>query len=578
MRRLSSRSRFGLGAAAMLVALMTSAGPAGAATSSFSNRTCGNTDPANLFTVPAGVTSATVFARGDAGRLNGAPPGAGDIMGGTLSGLTTGQVLDICVGVGGGAAGTGGSAAAGGGASGVALGSDFSTPVLIAGGGGGGALFGIGGSAGLPNATGGTHNLGGGGDGAGGTQIAPGAGGAGATNPGEAGHAGSATTSAGLGAGGAGGDGSNLAGGGGGAGWYGGGGGGGAPLNFAVGSGGGGSDYCAPSLPGAVVLSGCAVTGHNSSTFVDAVVILTYTLPTSTLTVTPAGAGVGTVTSSPMGIDCGGVGHTTCSGEFETGSSVTLTAAPAAGSQFTGFTGGGCPAGASLTCAVTMSAAQSVTATFAKLPQCDTSLAPVGCWGFDETSGTTAADASGNANNGTYFGSPVLGAPGVFATAVTMDGVNDYVRVADSNSLDVGNAFTLEGWIRRDSTSHSDSFFNKGANAFQLVALNAAGGGQVLLRKAGVTTVAQSTAGVPADGAFHHVVATKSGSAVHIYIDGADVTQLVAATQVLASNTQPLYFSETSGDRAQGRFDAFAIYGRALTAAEVAARYAAGRP
>jgi hypothetical protein len=209
-------------------------------------------------------------------------------------------------------------------------------------------------------------------------------------------------------------------------------------------------------------------------------------------------------------------------------------------------------------------------------PACDTSLGPVGCWGFDETSGTTAADATANANNGTYFGSPALGAAGVFGTAVTMDGVNDYVRVADSNSLDVGNALTLEGWVKRASTSKTDSLFNKGANAFQLVALSAASGGRVLLRKAGVSTVAQSTTGVPADGAFHHVVATKAGNVVHIYIDGADVTQAVAPSLVLANNTQPLYFSETAGDRVTGKFDAFAIYGRALTATEVAGRYAAG--
>jgi endo-1,4-beta-D-glucanase Y len=76
------------------------------------------------------------------------------------------------------------------------------------------------------------------------------------------------------------------------------------------------------------------------------------------LSVTRAGAGAGTVTSSPAGVSCG----TTCSASFGSASTVTLTAAPASGSTFAGW-GGAC-SGTALTCAVTMTGARSVTATF----------------------------------------------------------------------------------------------------------------------------------------------------------------------------------------------------------------------
>src|SRR5439155_65795 len=59
---------------------------------------------------------------------------------------------------------------------------------------------------------------------------------------------------------------------------------------------------------------------------------------TLALTVSKTGTGSGTVTSSPAGISCG----TTCSASFTSGTMVTLTAAPAAGSTFTGWSGGGC--------------------------------------------------------------------------------------------------------------------------------------------------------------------------------------------------------------------------------------------
>ncbi len=77
-----------------------------------------------------------------------------------------------------------------------------------------------------------------------------------------------------------------------------------------------------------------------------------------TLSVTPAGTGSGTVTSSPAGVSCG----TTCSAQFGSASVVTLTATPASGSAFAGW-GGACT-GTAATCTVTMTGAQSVTATF----------------------------------------------------------------------------------------------------------------------------------------------------------------------------------------------------------------------
>ncbi len=81
------------------------------------------------------------------------------------------------------------------------------------------------------------------------------------------------------------------------------------------------------------------------------------------LSVTRDGLGVGSVTSAPVGINCGA----TCGAYFAIGSSVTLTATAAAGSVHTGWSGGGCT-GTSSTCVVTLSAATSVTASFGVAP------------------------------------------------------------------------------------------------------------------------------------------------------------------------------------------------------------------
>ena len=70
----------------------------------------------------------------------------------------------------------------------------------------------------------------------------------------------------------------------------------------------------------------------------------------------------------------------------------------------------------------------------------------VGAWGFDETGGTTTADASGRGNTGTISGATRTTA-GKFGSALTFDGVNDLVTVADSASLDLTNSATLEAWV-----------------------------------------------------------------------------------------------------------------------------------
>ena len=83
-----------------------------------------------------------------------------------------------------------------------------------------------------------------------------------------------------------------------------------------------------------------------------------YPAAAAALTVTRAGPGGGTVTSAPAGIACGA----DCTERYAPGTVVTLTAAPAAGSTFGGWSGAGC--GTTNTCAITLGAATSVTATF----------------------------------------------------------------------------------------------------------------------------------------------------------------------------------------------------------------------
>src|SRR5207245_1292549 len=84
---------------------------------------------------------------------------------------------------------------------------------------------------------------------------------------------------------------------------------------------------------------GCSGTGSCTVTLSAATTVTaTFDVPSFALTVTNAGTGTGTVTSTPAGITCG----TSCSASYPGETAVTLTATPAAGSTFAGWSGGGC--------------------------------------------------------------------------------------------------------------------------------------------------------------------------------------------------------------------------------------------
>ncbi len=100
----------------------------------------------------------------------------------------------------------------------------------------------------------------------------------------------------------------------------------------------------------------------------------------ATLALTKAGTGSGTVTSDPAGLDCGD----TCSGRFPFGTVVNLTATPAAGSVFAGWSGDAdCADGT-----VTLNDDKACTATFQVLVALTVTRAGTG-------SGTVTSDPAG---------------------------------------------------------------------------------------------------------------------------------------------------------------------------------------
>ncbi len=119
---------------------------------------------------------------------------------------------------------------------------------------------------------------------------------------------------------------------------------------------------------GNALISATVVTGHSTGNIGSSGALVTGFMTTNVvcftgtgplLTVTFAGTGAGTISSSPAGLGCA----STCSQNFASGTTVTLTAAPTGSSTFGGWTG--CDSVSGLTCMVDdLTSDRSVTVTF----------------------------------------------------------------------------------------------------------------------------------------------------------------------------------------------------------------------
>jgi hypothetical protein len=110
--------------------------------------------------------------------------------------------------------------------------------------------------------------------------------------------------------------------------------------------------------------TGCEANGRFCGVTMDASKAVTarFALQRFALTIEKPGLGSGTVTSAQGGINCGA----TCATAYDYGTVVTLTATPATGSIFNGWTG--CGAATGTTCTVTIRADTWVGANFLGVP------------------------------------------------------------------------------------------------------------------------------------------------------------------------------------------------------------------
>jgi hypothetical protein len=197
---------------------------------------------------------------------------------------------------------------------------------------------------------------------------------------------------------------------------------------------------------------------------------------------------------------------------------------------------------------------------------------PVGYWKFDEGSGTTAADSSGDGNTGTLVNGPQW-IDGKVGKALEFNGVS-YVSVPDSPSLDIsGNQISVEFWVKFDKNIDGSTpymkFYDKG-NAYNSAV--GSGGIRFTFWIAGDSSAnLDSTTKSFLAGVWYHIAEVYDGSKMSIYINGA-LDNSMSMFGNIASTSYPVAIAAyTLGGQwyLQGAMDEVKIYNYARTAEEI---------
>ncbi len=198
----------------------------------------------------------------------------------------------------------------------------------------------------------------------------------------------------------------------------------------------------------------------------------------------------------------------------------------------------------------------------------------VGHWSMDEGTGSIANDRSGNGNHGAVNGATWV--EGRHGMALSFNGVDNYVEMPVSDSLEAMNNVSAAAWI--NYTDAGDGWLGILANGqqggpWETYGLFVNRGGPFVYAVVNLdgNHATQSTAnGVITPGTWHHVCSTWDGATVRIYVDG-NLELEQAQSGVLTATGVPLRIGHRIGSSHffNGIIDDVAVFDHALTEDEV---------
>ena len=191
----------------------------------------------------------------------------------------------------------------------------------------------------------------------------------------------------------------------------------------------------------------------------------------------------------------------------------------------------------------------------------------VGIWLFDEGKGNTAADTSGNGNDGAITGAKW--AEGKFGGALEFEPPH-VVTVEPSDSINFKDQMTIATWVYMNKGVSDTAIRRNGSYLLEVQsATERVPGGYVF----GIWSGGGFTGGVWGTSVidpekWYHIVGLYDGSEMKLYVDGTLESAVKQGGDV--DQAGPLLFGTFGGEKFIGRLDEVIFFDRGITEAEVA--------
>lgn len=212
-----------------------------------------------------------------------------------------------------------------------------------------------------------------------------------------------------------------------------------------------------------------------------------------------------------------------------------------------------------------------------------TADAPGGWWRCDETSGTSAADSSGNANTGTYSGTYTQNAASLLNSdadpALTIAGGK--ITIATAGTLSPTTAVSCMVWFKPSALPGASSvaglLWKAGAYGLSLEQFGGVVRWVMHVTIGGVDKSVAINVPTPTVATIYQVFGTYDGTNIKIYVNGV-LRATQAQTGAISTSANSLVIGEAAGGGAttSGVIDEAAMYPTALTVTRILAQYNAG--
>jgi hypothetical protein len=206
----------------------------------------------------------------------------------------------------------------------------------------------------------------------------------------------------------------------------------------------------------------------------------------------------------------------------------------------------------------------------------------LGWWKLDETSGTTAADSSGNGNNGTLNGAPVWQPTGGKLAGALNFNYGDYVNCGYAASLSTPSV-TVAFWMKPSQMAIMCPVDKLPMTTGAGYAVRLRDTGAIWFRLGAEPGVNYDVYGdqLYTNGVWIHVAATfdSASGAARLYINGVMAAHHPTYALTLSAASTPLLFAKenkTGNEPYVGLLDDVRVYDHALTSTEIATVMAGG--